>query len=571
MVSKTLIGVFGLTLVLMVACGTAAERASAPTQAAQEPTTTSPPASPVVEQTSTPTSVPQTTAVPAEAASAKDSIVLATTLEPTVLGVWNGCTSNVVGLVCTDATVDPLTWIDNESKEIVGTSGTERWEQMAPNRWRFYLREGVKFQNGEPWNSEAAKIGIDINAIPDRGQGYGFHGEITGEVVDEHTVDVICAEECPTFPRTAMYTSFQPPEWYNSTPEEERVRRTIGFGPYRMLEWVPGVEITMEAYEDYLPNPVSPEMASPTIKNATQVWRNEATVRAAMVQAGEADWAENIEFEQAENVPQVKRGFNTEVFFLHLDTVWHPELRKKEVRMALAHAIDCKTLVESLFGDLVTCWGATAPEGSDGLTSQNFAPYEYDPERARELLAEAGYDPANVVNLYTRDGRTPRDVEFYEGVITYWREIGVTTELRIIDPAINSQINVTGCGQLEDPLLCHESPPPPEFNASPHASSVLSSTETLDYIRQAQIRSSCFATRSKICDPALDELIEKARPLPPGPERTAALQSIADRVHDEYYFIPHYQIVVVYGLAENLEWEPRYDPRVRINAMRFSE
>jgi peptide/nickel transport system substrate-binding protein len=122
-----------------------------------------------------------------------------------------------------------------------------------------------------------------------------------------------------------------------------------------MLEWVPGVEITLEAYEDYLPNPASPEMPAPTIKNATQVWRNEATVRAAMVQTGEADWPENIEFEQAEDVPQVKSGFNTEVFFLHLDTAWHPELRKKEVRMALAHAIDCQTLVESLVGGLVTC------------------------------------------------------------------------------------------------------------------------------------------------------------------------------------------------------------------------
>jgi peptide/nickel transport system substrate-binding protein len=571
--------------VLVIACGgpaaTATPSASEGTRAPQPTATAARPSAGDIASTPTPaslaTAMPQPIATPAEVASAKDSITLVTPLEPDTAGAWDDCGANVVGFVCTDATVDPLTWIDNNFREVVGTSGTESWEQLDPDRWRFRLRGGVKFQTGEPWNAAAAKRGIDINGTPGELEGYSFHGDIEGEIVDDMTIDVQCLDNdrvpkaCPIFPRTAAWTTFQAPEWYDSATEDERIRRTVGFGPYRMLDWEPGVKITLEAYEDYLPNPSSIEMAAPTIKNATQIWRNEEVVRAAMVQTGEADWAADIGFDSTDSVPKVASGFNNEIFALLIDTVWHPELRKKDVRMALAHAINCEALVNALYGGLVECWGNMSAEGTAGITPENSAPYEYNPEMAKQLLEEAGYDPANEIKLFTRDGRVQKDVEFYEGVIGYWREIGVNASLNIIESSVNSQLNQTGCGRTEDPIRCHEFGPPPQYNSSPHTMSTATSNEILDYIRQARLRSSCFATRSKICDHELERLMEEADPIPIGPERTAALEAIATRVHDEYYYIPHYQVTVVYGLAENLEWTPRYDPRVRVNAMRFTQ
>ena len=124
--------------------------------------------------------------------------------------------------------------------------------------------------------------------------------------------------------------------------------------------------------------------------------------------------------------------------------------------------------------------------------------------------------------------------------------------------------------RTEDPIRCHEFGPPPRSNQSPHTMSTATSNEILDYIRQARLRSSCFATRSKICDQEIERLIVEADPIPIGPERTAVLTKIADIVHDEYYYFPAFQVVVVYGMAGNLDWEPRYDPRLRVNAMRFT-
>lgn len=507
---------------------------------------------------------------PVKAAPARDSITLVTSVEPSTLGAWDQCGANVIGFVCTDATVDPLTWIDGEFRELVGTSGTESWEQMSPERWRFKLREGVKFHNGEPWNSAAAKIGIDINGSVKELEGYSFHGEVTGEVVDAMTIDVVCAKACPIFPRTAAWTSFQAPKWYESASEDERLRRTVGFGPYVMKDWDPGIRITLEAYEDYLPN-ASLEMRAPSIKYATQVFRNEELVRAAMVQTGEAEWAADIGFDQTDNVPKIRTGLNNEIFALLVDTVWHPELKKKKVRMALAHAIDCNALTEALYQSLVKCWGNTSAQGTAGITPENSAPYEYDPALSRKLLEEAGYDEANEIKVFTRNGRVQKDVEYYEGVVGYWKKVGVNASLQVVEKGINSDLNQTGCGRTEDPIRCHEFPPAPRYNASPHTMSTATSNEILDYIRQARLRSSCYATRSKICDQELEKLIEIADPMPLGDDRTRALEAIANRVHDEYFYFPAFQVAVVFALAENLEWEARYDPRVRVNAMRFTE
>jgi ABC-type transport system substrate-binding protein len=137
-------------------------------------------------------------------------------------------------------------------------SGVESWSQEEPDRWRFRLREGVTFHNGEPWTAEAAKLGIDWHgdaATAGHATGsYGFHGAISAEVVDPLTVDVACDIACPILPRTTMFLKFQAPEWWATASEDERETNTIGLGPYKVVEWRRGIEVELEAFEDYQPN-----------------------------------------------------------------------------------------------------------------------------------------------------------------------------------------------------------------------------------------------------------------------------------------------------------------------------
>jgi hypothetical protein len=97
--------------------------------------------------------------------------------------------------------------------------------------------------------------------------------------------------------------------------------------------------------------------------------------------------------------------------------------------------------------------------------------------------------------------------------------------------------------------------------------------ETLDYARQAILPQSCFAVRSKICDPSpggLEDKIDLAKSTALGDLRRQRLEEVATIVRDDGYFIPHFQVILVYSLASNLEWEPRYDPRTRLNVMLFT-
>jgi peptide/nickel transport system substrate-binding protein len=480
---------------------------------------------------------------------------------------------------CGEFTTDYLTWIDGKAGfEVVPLSGIESWEQVDPKRWRFKLRQGVKFHNGEPWNAEAAKLGIDWNGEGvNPGTGFSYTGPTKGEVVDEYTADVVCGRPCPIFPRTAVFTKFQAPKWWASATEGEKTSMTMGFGPYRITGYRRGVDTTFEIYEGYLPNKAFDSQA-PTIKQFTHVYRAENLVRAAMSATGEADWAADIGFESKGRVPQYKQSGTTEIYTLVLDTMWHPELKKQKVRLALAHAIDCQGLLDSLFQGQVKCHAAIAPRASVGITAENSKPRAYDPDLAKRLLKEAGYDPKNEINVNSRPGSNVRGLEILEAVVSYWRAAGVTSKLNSWgDLAKARDVQLSGCGQFgqdavfKEKLDCAQRSPPGPYFASSHAYEVATSDEILDMQRQGTARMSCFGRSSRVCYTELQKKIDIASGTPPGPERTRLMEEVANIGYQEVYFIPFFEVQYAYGLSKDVVWEPYYAPRLRGNSMKWAK
>ena len=498
------------------------------------------------------------------------------------------CGGNIQNTICDDMVSDPLTWIDDLNDfQVVGLTGIEGWEQLGPDRWRFNLREGVTFHNGAPWNATQAKFWIDFFGDEEtsghhNSNDFSFHGVVAGEVVDDMTLDIVCGNPCPILPRTTIFTKFQDVGWFEQAEEEEIERLTVGLGPYKIVEWRSGIEVVVEAFEDYNPNPNTVYSRAPAIKTVIQQWRNEPLVRASALAVGEVDWAE-IALEDRDRVPQWKSGTNNEVYIYTIDTVHHPELRKREVREALALAIDCPTLMEQIFDNLLTCHTNLAQTGTVGITPENTAAYPYDPQRARELLVEGNYDPDNEIRLSMRSQRVPKDVEYAEAVVTFWREVGINADLNVVESSVRSRMQRSNCGHqrtrqdfIDAPgedlnEKCRNlGPGPPEY-ASQHIVESATSTESLDYSRQAVLRNSCYSRSSGVCFSDLEALIEEANGTPTGDLRRQRLEAIANRVHDEFYFYPNFQVVQIYGMSENLQWEPHYAPRIRANTMYFSE
>jgi peptide/nickel transport system substrate-binding protein len=587
-----------LVTVLIVACGTAAPPTGGgdASQAQTEPTTAPTVAQPTelgIQATATPapvaTPTPATATDPGQVVSAKDTVRIVTSEEPTTIGAASpDCGGNIQNTICDDMVSDPLTWIDDRNNfQVVGLTGIETWEQLEPNRWRFKLRNGVTFHNGAPWNAEQAKFWIDYFGDEEtsghfNSNDFSFHGVISGEVVDPLTLDVVCKEACPILPRTTIFTKFQDVGWFETATEADIERMTVGLGPYKVVEWRQGVEVELEAFEDYKPNPSTVYSQAPSIQHVFQLWRNEPLVRASMLQAGEADWAE-IASDNRDMVPKWKSATNNEAFIFSIDTVFHPELRKKEVREALNLAIDCETLMEQLYQGIMECYGNIAQPGTIGITPENSAPYPYDPERARQLLQQANYDPNNVIKVTMRSQRVAKDVEYAEAVVTYLREVGINAELNIVESSVWNNNARSNCGHMrtrEEIMVapgadlrekCQSlGPGAPNFS-SMNLSLSATSTESLDFSRQSILRGSCFSRSSGVCFGDFEKMSEEAAATPTGPLREERMRAVADRVHNEFYFVPNFLVVTIYGMSENLEWEPTYAPRVRANTMTFTQ
>jgi ABC-type transport system substrate-binding protein len=564
-----------LLTALLVACGATA---TAVPQDQPEPTIARP-----VPLEIKPTSAPPPTMV----VSTRDTLRFLTSEEPTTIGAASpNCGGNLQNTICDDMASDPLTWIDTASFQVVPMTGIESWEQRDPRRWRFKLRDGVKFHNGAPWNAEQAKFWIDFfgdeqTSGHNNSNDFSFHGVMGGEVVDPLTLDVVCKNACPILPRTTIFTKFQDVGWFKTATPADIERNTVGLGPYKIVEWRAGVQVELEAFKDYKPNKAYDSQA-PSIKRVIQMWRNEPLVRASMMATGEADWAE-ISFEDRNRVAKWKSGTNNEVSLYAIDTVHHPELRKKEVREALNLAIDCKTLMAKLYDNLMECYGNTAQTGTVGITPQNSAPYGYNPARARLLLKQAGYNPANKITLSIRSQRVPKDVEYAEAAVTYWREVGINADLAVLEASQWNTVSRSNCGHMRTRAELQNAPGadlhekcrslgagPPRFS-SMNLSGTATSTESLDFSRHAVQRNSCYSRTSGVCFGDLEKLIEEASATDTGPLRAQRLQAIADRAHNEFYFVPVTQVVAMYALSKNLEWQPNYAPRVRANTMRFTK
>jgi peptide/nickel transport system substrate-binding protein len=468
---------------------------------------------------------------------------------------------------------------------------------MGPDKWRFDLRQGVKFHNGEAWNAQAALPSLEVQgAAAGNSYSYPYTGPFTAEAVDEYTLEFTCGSPCPVLPNTTMFLNFTAPQFLATATEEERARRNMSFGPYKQVEWKSGISITGEVYDDYIPAGDHYEMQKGVIRDVTWLWRREPQVMVAMVRAGEADiaWDVGVDSLDVLSPGQVKSGGSGEVFALKINSLWGRETSKLKVRQAMAHAINCQEMIDALYGGNSVCRGNIIWPGVIGATEGNTAPWEYNPDLSRQLLEEADYDFHTTLTLVSRGTRIPKQVEVLEAVQSYLADIGMNLELRVVDAASRRAIRNCWAGQAVIDLLKERGRDvdPSEAtleeirdamaaatvkgSASCPASDLLEeepSNETLDFGRQAVWYLNCTVAQSGICDPSPSGMQEKlpAALAASGEERRRLLADLADYIHDQVGFVGIFDLPVIYAVNPKLVWEPRFDRRIRVNAMSFSE
>ena len=311
----------------------------------------------------------------------------------------------------------------------------ESWT-MSPDQlvYEFKLREGLKFHNGDPFTAEDVKFSFlryKLTIMQEKVR------EV--EIVDPYRVRFHLHRPWPDFMTyygtLASGAGWIVPKKYIEQVGDDGFRRhPIGLGPYKFVSHTPGIELVMEAVETYW-------RKVPHVKRLVFKSVPEGTTRLAMLKKGEVDVAYDLDVPAAEEVkrdPKLKLAFSGGVGSFYIDFIeqWDPKSpwHDQRVRLAANYALDRQALNEA------ERLGASPPAGSIIPETFEFAlpfePYPYDPDKAKRLLAEAGYP-----NGFDAGELTPNPPYFSlgEAVGNYLAAVGIKTTLRTMERAAFQQ------------------------------------------------------------------------------------------------------------------------------------
>lgn len=299
------------------------------------------------------------------------------------------------------------------------------WEFADDTTFVMSLREGVSFHDGAPFDAEAVKANIErAKTVEGSGLANYLASVDTVEVLDEYEVQFNLSQPDATLPmqlatRPGMMLS---PDAFENADLDDM---PVGTGPFELVEYSRGDRAVYEKVDDYW----DPDYAQ--VDQLEIFYMPDAVTRLNALRSGQVDAAvlEPSQVSEAEGAGlNVDVSDSLEVYHFQMDRT-KSEFGDVLVRQALNHAVDREAIVEGLvfgYGQPTTQW---VPEGTP-FYNEEFGPdyYPYDPDRARELLAEAGLEDGFEFDAMV--STNPIYVRLGEIVKEQFAEIGVDMELR---------------------------------------------------------------------------------------------------------------------------------------------
>lgn len=435
-----------------------------------------------------------------------------------------------VGQVLNQNITETLTVVDPTDGSVDPKLATE-WSQTDPLTWRFKLRDGVTFQDGTPFNAEAVKFSIDrmtSKAFTCNNLAKFGDDTLTITPVDDLTVDITSTKPQPIMPTLISVAMMVAP----STSATEATNAPVGTGPYTLGEY--GQErIVLNRSDSYWGD-------APAVVKATYVWRGESSLRAAMVQTGEADLTPSIALQDATDPAMDFAYLNSETTSVRIDLDYAP-LDDLRVRKALNLAIDWDGL-KTLFGEESLRASQMVVPGINGHNDA-VAPWTYDPAQATALLDEAraaGVAVDTEINLVGRNGIYPNGAEAMEAMMAMWQEVGFNIKLTMLDVADWTRYLQKPFPEARGPTLVQIQ----------HDNNKGDAAFTIPIFYHSN---GSYAT---LADAALDGEIDTALAAVED-ERTAGFQAIFSKVHDELAAdIPMFHMIGFTRVGPRIDWKP---------------
>ncbi|MGG2481621.1 ABC transporter substrate-binding protein [Brevibacillus borstelensis] len=283
---------------------------------------------------------------------------------------------------------DSLLFLSRDLKIEPGLA--ESYEQKDDTTWIFKLRQGVTFHNGEEFNADAVKFSLErvLNEKQKSPQRGNISAISAVKVLDPYTVEIKTKEPYNLLPHRLFYLSIVPPKYVQEVGDQEFAQKPVGTGPYKFAEWVKGDKIVLEANENYF-------KGAPKIKKVSFRVIPEVATQIAELQSGGVDIIRMVPpdmLAQLEGNPQLAVTSTPllRVYYMAFDTKKKP-FDDARVRQAMNYAVDIDTIVKKVLADKAVRTPAGVNPNHFGF-DESIKPYPYDPEKAKSLLKEAGYE-----------------------------------------------------------------------------------------------------------------------------------------------------------------------------------
>lgn len=435
-----------------------------------------------------------------------------------------------VGQILSRNVVEPLTIIDPVSGQPTAGLATE-WKQTDPNTWQIKLREGVKFQDGAAFNAEAVKFSIERmtgGKVTCSNIAKFGDAKLAVTAVDDLTVEIKSDTPQPILPTLLSVIMVVSP----NTPADKAVNDPVGTGPFKLSSFTQQT-VVLEAFDGYWGE-------KPVVTKANYVWRPESSIRAAMVETGEADLTPSIAIQDATNLETDFAYLNSETTAIRIDAGFAP-LDDVRIRKALNLAIDWDGLAQ-LFGEDAQRASQMAVKGINGHDDK-LAAWTFDAEQARTLIAEAkaaGVPVDTEIELIGRNGIYPNGAEAMEAMMAMWQDVGLNVKLTMLD--VNDWLRY-----LQKPF--------PE-GRGPNLLQMMHDNNKGDAAFTIPIFYTSAGSYSTMNDAVLDKEVADTMAAT-GEDRTAKFKAIFAKVHNDLAVdIPMFHMIGYTRVGTRLDWKP---------------
>ena len=452
---------------------------------------------------------------------------------------------------------DPLVDYDADLSKKPGLA--ESWKVLDDGvTWEFKLRQGVKFSNGNDFNADDVVFSFE-RILNDPTLEMGVYLMRLQEVkkVDDYTVQLVTKIPYPVFAGSLVHIMMLDKETCEGLSSEEISANPVGTGRYRLVEHVKESYIKLVRNDEYwgeLPDAETVEF---------RVIANAATRTTALINV-EVDFISNI---PVMDVDRLKDASNVQVItnpslscnYMGFDLLNehgsagtddpNPLLNVK-VRQAIYHAIDIQTIVDTVMNGYATVANSYMPSICVGYNADAERP-AYDPELAKQLLAEAGYPDGFYLRIDARSDSDMNADQVSQAIASYLEKVGIKAEVNLLPRA--SFYEKTDAENLQSSFFMAG------WGDSSGEGMVIFNDMLYTYDGKPGMGE---GNRGHYSNAEVDALLDQASVETDQAKRAALVEQVDQIARDEAAYIPLFFKANIFGVRAGIQYTPSCDDHI---------